>query len=250
MAAAMNGMALHGGLDPVRRHVPGLHRLLPARDPPFGADAPARHLRDDARLDRARRGRARRTSRSSTWRRCAPFRNLTCSARPTASRRRSAGSWRCRPSGTPSMLALTRQAVPTLRKDGVGEPVRQGRLRAGRDGRQGARRHDPGDRLGGRRSPWRRARRLAKDGVAGRRRVDAVLGAVRAQPVAYRAGGAGHGAARRRRGGRRAGLGAVAGRERRLRRHGRTSAPRPRRPSSTSTSASRRPRLPRPRASC
>ena len=31
MAAAMNGMALHGGIDPLRRHVPRLHRLLPRR---------------------------------------------------------------------------------------------------------------------------------------------------------------------------------------------------------------------------
>ena len=61
--------ACHGGGDerhraltaafiPVRRHVPRLHRLLPAGDPPVRADAPARDLRDDARLDRARRGRS------------------------------------------------------------------------------------------------------------------------------------------------------------------------------------------------
>ena len=42
---------------PLRRHVPGLHRLLPAGDPPLRAHGPARHLRDDARLDRPRRGR-------------------------------------------------------------------------------------------------------------------------------------------------------------------------------------------------
>ena len=57
MAAAMNGMALHGGVIPYRRHVPGLLRLLPPGDPPRGADGPARHLRDDARFDRPRRGR-------------------------------------------------------------------------------------------------------------------------------------------------------------------------------------------------
>ena len=34
MAAAMNGMALHGGDHPLFRHVPGLLRLLPAGDPP------------------------------------------------------------------------------------------------------------------------------------------------------------------------------------------------------------------------
>ena len=31
MAAAMNGMALHGGIIPYARHVPGVHRLLPAQ---------------------------------------------------------------------------------------------------------------------------------------------------------------------------------------------------------------------------
>jgi transketolase len=31
MAAAMNGMTLHGGIIPVLRHLPGVRRLLPAR---------------------------------------------------------------------------------------------------------------------------------------------------------------------------------------------------------------------------
>ena len=43
---------------PLRRHLPGLHRLLPPGHPPVGADGPAGHLRHDARLHRARRGRA------------------------------------------------------------------------------------------------------------------------------------------------------------------------------------------------
>ena len=48
MAAAMNGMALHGGIIPVWRHLPGVLRLLPPRDPPRRADGHARHLCDDA----------------------------------------------------------------------------------------------------------------------------------------------------------------------------------------------------------
>jgi transketolase len=36
MAAAMNGMALHGGLHPLWRHLHGVHRLLPPLDPPVG----------------------------------------------------------------------------------------------------------------------------------------------------------------------------------------------------------------------
>ena len=48
MAAAMNGMALHGGIIPYSRHVPGVLRLLPAVDPARRADGRARHPRDDA----------------------------------------------------------------------------------------------------------------------------------------------------------------------------------------------------------
>ena len=43
---------------PVFRHVPGVLRLLPPGDPARRADGRARHPRDDARLDRPRRGRA------------------------------------------------------------------------------------------------------------------------------------------------------------------------------------------------
>ena len=43
MAAAMNGMSLHGGHHPLWRHLPDLQRLLPPGDPPRGADEePAR----------------------------------------------------------------------------------------------------------------------------------------------------------------------------------------------------------------
>src|SRR5207248_3576996 len=67
MAAAMNGMALHGGV------IPYLGTFLVFSDycrpaiPPRGTNGPARHFRHDARLHRAWRGRpnpsARRTSR-------------------------------------------------------------------------------------------------------------------------------------------------------------------------------------------
>ncbi len=40
MAAAMNGIAAHGGLDPLWRHVHVLYRLLPPGDPAVGADGP------------------------------------------------------------------------------------------------------------------------------------------------------------------------------------------------------------------
>ena len=60
----------------LRRHLPGVHRLLPPVDPPGGADGHARHLRHDPRSRSAWARTARRTSRSSIWRRCAPFPNL------------------------------------------------------------------------------------------------------------------------------------------------------------------------------
>ena len=45
MAAAMNGMALHGGVIPYSGTLPDLHRLLPSVDPPRGADGHPRHPR-------------------------------------------------------------------------------------------------------------------------------------------------------------------------------------------------------------
>ena len=75
----------------------------------------ARHPRDDARFDRARRGRpdppAGRASRGVA-RDPEP---ATCSARATRSRPSNAGNWRCRMHDAPSVLALTRQNLPQLR---------------------------------------------------------------------------------------------------------------------------------------
>ena len=48
MAAAMNGMALHGGIIPYGGTFLVLHRLLPPVDPPLRAHGHPRHLRDDA----------------------------------------------------------------------------------------------------------------------------------------------------------------------------------------------------------
>ena len=47
MAAAMNGMALHGGDPPLWRHVHVLHRLRPSGDAAGGADEGADRLRHD-----------------------------------------------------------------------------------------------------------------------------------------------------------------------------------------------------------
>ena len=101
-----------------------------------------------------------------------------------------------------------------------GEPVRQGRLRPGRDSGQGARRHDPGHRLGGRRRHGG-ARAPGQGRHRGRGGVDAVLGTVRGPARCLSAGGAGRRPARCRRSRREARLGAMARRGRRLRGHGR-----------------------------
>ncbi len=101
---------------------------------------------------------------------------------------------------TPSILALTRQGVPLLRNaDTQGEPVGQGRLCADRDGREARR---DADRHGLRVSSCSRGGREAcRAGDQGRCRVDALLGAVRSSRRGLSERGPGLGPTRRRRGG-------------------------------------------------
>ena len=100
------------------RHLSRLHRLLPARDPALGADAVAGHLCDDARFDRAWRGRADASADRASGEPARHSRPAACSVRPMRSKPRNAGNWRWRSGRAPSVLALTRQALPALRKDG------------------------------------------------------------------------------------------------------------------------------------
>ena len=135
MAAAMNGMALHGGL------IPYGGTFLVFTDycrPSIRLSALMRQrvdLRHDARLDRPRRGRPDAPAgRASGGLRAIPNLNVF---RP-ADAVETAECWELAllADGTPSILALTRQAVPDLRTKPDGrEPVRQGRLCAGRDRR-------------------------------------------------------------------------------------------------------------------
>ncbi len=96
MAAAMNGMAVHGGIIPYS----GTFLVFSDYARPAIRLAALMGVRvihvHHPRLHRPRRGRTRRTSRSSISRRCAPSRTCWCSARPTRSRRWNAGSSRCR----------------------------------------------------------------------------------------------------------------------------------------------------------
>ena len=99
MAAAMNGMALHGGLIPYG----GTFLIFSDYCRPAIRLAAlmghARHLRDDARFRSGSARTGRRTSRSSIWRRSAPCRTSWSTARPTRWRRRNAGSSRCTTAG-------------------------------------------------------------------------------------------------------------------------------------------------------
>jgi transketolase len=53
MAAAMNGMALHGGIIPYGGTFLVFSDYMPQRHPHVGAAAGSRHLCADARLDRS-----------------------------------------------------------------------------------------------------------------------------------------------------------------------------------------------------
>ncbi len=90
--AIMNGIALHGGYHPVRRHLPDLLRLQPQRDAHGRADEAARRSSCSRTTRSASAKTARRTSRSSTSSslRLIP-QPATSGARPTRSRRRWPG---------------------------------------------------------------------------------------------------------------------------------------------------------------
>ena len=58
----------------------------------------------------------RRISRSSTSRLCAPSQTCSCSAPPTRSRRRKPGSFALNSRTSPSVIALSRQNLPIVRR--------------------------------------------------------------------------------------------------------------------------------------
>ncbi len=191
MAAAMNGIAAHGGLIPYGgtfliftdycRPAIRLSALMGAR----------RHLCDDPRFDRARRGRADASAgRASGGVARDPGLYVYPPGR-SRSRPPNAGHWRLHRRDAPSLLALTRQALPLLRHDAGAEnrSARGAYVLAEADGARQVTLLATGsevvDRDGGARacSP--------SDGIARRGRLDAVLGIVRgARPQEYRDAGA------------------------------------------------------------
>ena len=109
-------------------------------------------------------------------RRCARSRTCWCSARPTRSRPRNAGHWRCAEAHGPSVLALTRQALPTLRTEHSDENLcaRGGYVlaeaRASRAGHADRDRLGGCDRARGARPSWRpraSARRVVSHALLG-----------------------------------------------------------------------------------
>ena len=66
MSAIANGIALHGGYHPVRRHLPRLFRLRAQRRAHGGADEAARHLSSSRMTRSASAKTGRRTRPSST----------------------------------------------------------------------------------------------------------------------------------------------------------------------------------------
>ena len=147
MSAAMNGIAAARRLHPLWRHVLGVLRLCPRRDPPLRADGHARHLRADPRFDRPGRGRPDPSAGRAFRHAARDAEPASYSAPATRSRPRSAGSLRSTRIRTPSALVLSRQNLPTLRTSRRRQLFRPRRLCARRSRRR-ARRNAARDRLG------------------------------------------------------------------------------------------------------
>ena len=194
-------------LHPVRLDVP---RVLRLHAPRRSGSRRSAELGSDLGLSRttasASARTARRISRSSTTPRCA--RSRTCSSSAPATPTRRVGAWRVAIAHRhrPTVLALTRQNVPTLDRT----PLRPRRAACARGAYvlnpdvERARRPPHRDRLRGAACVVAAEALLAAQRHPGADRVDALLGAVRgadrrriATPSCHRRHGA-----RRRRGGR------------------------------------------------
>ena len=139
MAAAANGMAVHGGLIPYT----GTFFIFTDYMRPairIGAIMRAHviHVLTHDLSALARTG--RRTSRSSTWPACAPCRMSTSSGPADAMETAECWELAIRRTRRASLLVLTRQALPTLRTDTAeNRCARGGYVLAEAEGR--ARRH-------------------------------------------------------------------------------------------------------------
>ena len=111
--------------DPVRRHLPRLLGLREERHPPLRPDGHRHDLRDDARLDRARRGRADAPAGGAPG---VPTRDPEFPRAPPGNAVETLEAWEfaVRERGRPSLLALSRQGVPRLRTHGDDDQVAKG----------------------------------------------------------------------------------------------------------------------------
>ena len=103
-------------LHSLRRHVLGVLRLCPQRDPALRADGRAGHLRADPRFNRARRGRADASAgrASRVVARDAP--SCMCSALAMRSRPQKCWELALAAKSSASALLLSRQNLPTLQR--------------------------------------------------------------------------------------------------------------------------------------
>ena len=143
MCSIMNGIAAHGIFRPSGATFLVFADYCRAADPPRGAQPPARHLRLHARQRRRRRGRAHPRAGGDHPRACASSRTSTSSAPPIPRRPPARGSRALDRTDGPTLLALTRQAVPLLESHPRQDAPRgraQGRLRR-QEGDRAARSH-------------------------------------------------------------------------------------------------------------
>ena len=169
MGAIMNGMALHGGIIPYGGTFLIFSRLHAAVDPARGVHAAARDLRLHARLHRTRRG----------WADAPADRAAVGAARDSgftvirpADANETAEAWRVGDQAREwSGRARADAAEARLHRPheyGAADGVREGRVRARRCDRWSAAGRAHVERVGSRRSSWRRSRQLAAEGIRAR----------------------------------------------------------------------------------
>ena len=136
MAAAMNGMALHGGVIPYGGTFLVFTDYARPGDPPSRAAEGPGHLRDDPRFDRAWRGRADAPADRASAEPAGDAAARRLSPRRRGRDRRMLGAGAGRPTG-PSILALTRQNLRPVRTEArKRESLRARRLSAQDRGRR------------------------------------------------------------------------------------------------------------------
>ena len=129
MGGIANGIAYHGGFIPYCATFLTFSDYMRGVGAAVGAGRAARHLRLDARLGRARRGRADAPAGRALRRAPGDPEPVVRAAGRRERERRRPGRWRWSARDGPVALALTRQKLPTL--PGTDELAREGVRRGG-----------------------------------------------------------------------------------------------------------------------